>query len=72
MANKIVITNKFQDRGFKPCKCCVCNQIAVCTPNFDFYDTEDHGDGIVCEECFRDYTREIVLKERKEKEMKND
>jgi hypothetical protein len=60
---KHVITTKDYDRAYKLCKCCECNQIAVCTPTFDFYDTEDHGDGILCEGCFRDYARNKMKKD---------
>jgi hypothetical protein len=44
-----------KDRGYKQCLCCVCGEVSQCTPNNDFYSTEDHGEGLVCERCFREY-----------------
>jgi len=47
-----------EDRCYKQCRCCVCEKVRLCTPSFDFYSTEDHGDKLVCESCFTHYVRE--------------
>jgi hypothetical protein len=54
VTGEIVTTDK-EDRGFKACRCCACGDINICTPSFDFYTTEDHGGGLVCESCFKKY-----------------
>jgi hypothetical protein len=32
------------------CKCALCELVAICTPDFDFYGTS--GLPLVCEDCF--------------------
>ena len=50
-----VVTSCHEDRTYKRCLCCVCGEIHKCTPSFDFYTTDDHGEGLVCERCFHEY-----------------
>ena len=50
-----VVTSAREGRAYKKCLCCVCGEIRKCTPSFDFYSTDDHGEGIVCERCFHEY-----------------
>jgi len=50
----IVLTNN-EDRWYKPCMCCVCKAISICTPTHDFYVTHDHGDKLICEQCYCEY-----------------
>ena len=50
---KQVVTNTHEDRRYKDCLCCVCNQISKCTPTNDFYSTEEYGNKLLCENCFR-------------------
>lgn len=50
-----VVTSLHEDRGYKNCRCCVCGEVSKCTPTFDFYTTEDHGELLVCERCFHEY-----------------
>ena len=50
-----IITSCHEDRAYKRCLCCVCGEIHECTPSFDFYTTDDHGEGLVCERCFHEY-----------------
>ena len=47
-----------EDRGYKRCKCSSCGCIEICTPEFDFYTTPDHGDRLICEQCFQTYIME--------------
>ena len=65
---KNVVTDRHQQRCFKHCLCCVCGEVHECTPSFDFYTTNDHGDELVCEKCFRIYlhTKHSIGKEAKE------
>lgn len=53
------------DRGYKNCLCCVCNKVSKCTPHNDFYTTDAHGDGLVCEACFAKYVKDILNKSNK-------
>jgi len=55
--NKIVV-DCHEERRNKKCLCCVCGRIEKCTPLFDFYTTEDHGEKLVCEKCFYEYLRQ--------------
>ena len=66
MSDKI-ITTKHGDRSYKDCKCCVCGSVSKCTPSNDFYSTEEHGNGILCEKCFADYTADLINKARRGK-----
>lgn len=50
-----IVTDCHHERADKRCLCCVCGKINKCTPMFDFYTTDDHGDGLVCESCFHEY-----------------
>lgn len=50
-----IVENKYEDRRNKLCKCCVCGKVERCTVVNDFYDTKDHGDGLVCESCLLGY-----------------
>jgi uncharacterized Zn ribbon protein len=50
-----IVTSCHEERTHKKCLCCVCGEIHKCTPSFDFYTTEDHGEGLVCEKCFHEY-----------------
>ena len=54
-----VIKTKHGNRQYKMCQCCVCNKVSRCTPTNDFYETKEHGDGIVCEKCFSIYLKEF-------------
>ena len=62
-----IITTGGTDRGYKLCKCCVCGTVEKCTPSFDYYTTQDHGDKLVCESCFRIYVSK-KMKDNKPKE----
>ncbi len=46
-----------EDRGYKDCLCCVCKKVSQCTPENDFYSTDDHGQELVCELCFKKYLK---------------
>jgi hypothetical protein len=50
-----IIETIHHDRGYKDCLCCVCGEVSQCTPSNDFYSTDDHGEGLVCERCFAEY-----------------
>ena len=56
MSNRKIVETIHQNRQYKNCLCCVCGEISKCTPTNDFYQTDDHGEGIVCERCFGEYT----------------
>lgn len=46
------ITHGGSDRGYKMCKCRRCEIVTKCTPRFDFYTTDDEGNGpLICERC---------------------
>jgi len=47
------------ERGYKKCLCCVCGCIEICTPENDFYNTEEH-DGLLCERCMQEYTKTFM------------
>lgn len=49
------ITTIHPDRRYQNCLCCACGKISICTPDNDFYGTEDHGEKLVCEQCFKTY-----------------
>lgn len=55
-----VVRTKDVDRAYKECFCCVCETISTCTPSNDFYDTDYHGDGIICQSCFYHYCNSKV------------
>jgi hypothetical protein len=55
-----IVTKKDEKRRYKNCRCCVCNTVSRCTFENDFYSTNDHGDGIVCEKCFHEYLRKFL------------
>lgn len=50
-----VVTSCHEERIYQKCLCCVCGEIHKCTPTSDFYTTDDHGAGLVCEKCFHEY-----------------
>ena len=68
-----VVTSCHEERKNRKCLCCVCGEIHKCTPSFDFYTTDDHGEALVCERCFHEYIGYRLnaakwVKERKGKE----
>ena len=62
-----VITKDGEDRGYKICKCTLCGVEKQCTPSFDFYTTEEHGDELLCENCFSDYVYDHMKKDKRER-----
>ncbi len=38
--------------GFEYCKCAACGSVEKCTPERDFYCSDDY-EGLRCEECVR-------------------
>ena len=59
-----VVSTIHEDRRYKRCLCCICNTISKCTPSNDFYSTQDHGEKLVCEKCFREYLGHKLNNER--------
>ncbi len=53
--NQEVVTATNEPRQYRMCECCVCKTVEQCTPSFDFYTTDDHGDKLLCEDCFHKY-----------------
>ena len=59
-----VITTIHEDRGYKVCQCFLCKWISKCTPENDFYSTDEHGDKIICESCFKKHLKSTHRIER--------
>lgn len=56
-----IVTDIHEERRYKQCMCCVCNSVYKCTPAYDFYSTDDHGEKLVCEWCFQEYLGHRIL-----------
>ena len=59
-----VIKTRHEDRRYKDCQCCICKKVQECTPDNDFYTTENHGDDLVCEQCFWEYEQTMTNEDR--------
>lgn len=52
----LAITHGGMDRGYKLCRCDDCGEESICTPENDFYTTENNDNGpLKCERCFGRY-----------------
>ena len=58
--NRHIVTSSKEDRCWKYCLCCICGTVEMCTPSFDYYTTKDHGEALVCENCFREIVRKAL------------
>ena len=69
MKQERIIESANEDRGYKLCKCSICDVVARCTPSFDFYSTPETGDKLLCENCFREHTVKQLQDKRMEKNL---
>lgn len=60
MAGSTVVRTKDKNRCYEFCECCECGKVSECTPTNDYYSTEEHGDLLLCEACFIEYTNKKI------------